>query len=107
MDNSFSLRLAKFYPLVPILKILNLLNSAQIRRIDFNRKKKEYYYNFIYQQDGIGKPAQIIGEALSVGIKLEDLENWDQGINKLSIEKVNEALNRFLENKNFVTGMLK
>ena len=63
--------------------------------------------SFIYQQDGIGKPAQIIGEALSVGIKLEDLENWDQRINELSIEKVNEALNRFLENKNFVTGMLK
>ena len=92
------------------IKINDVLKNVIKKGIspdDFNRKKKEYYYNFIYQQDGIGKPAQIIGEALSVGIKLEDLENWDQRINELSIEKVNEALNRFLENKNFVTGMLK
>ncbi len=74
---------------------------------DFNRKKKQYYYNFIYQQDGIGRPAQIIGEALSVGIKLEELENWDKKINELTLDQVNKALKDFLNNKNYVTGILE
>ena len=70
-------------------------------------KKKQYYYNFIYQQDGIGRPAQIIGEALSVGIKLEELENWDKKINELTLDQVNKALKDFLNNKNYVTGILE
>ena len=39
LDNSFSLLLAKFYPIVFILRILNLLNTPQVRNIELNRKK--------------------------------------------------------------------
>lgn len=39
LDNSYALRLKNFYPLVILLKFLNLLSTPQLRNIEFNRKK--------------------------------------------------------------------
>ena len=39
LDNSYALKLRKFYPLVTLLKIFNLISSSQLRNIEFNRKK--------------------------------------------------------------------
>ena len=39
LDNSYALKLKKFYPLVSLLKIFNLISSSQLRNVEFNRKK--------------------------------------------------------------------
>ena len=39
LDNSFALKLKKYYPIVPLLKKFNLLTSSQLRNIEFNRKE--------------------------------------------------------------------
>ena len=57
--------------------------------------------------DGIMKPAEIIGEALSVGLKINDIKNWNKKVDKLKIEDIKKALKAFLNNKNFVIGGLK
>ena len=53
------------------------------------------------------KPAEIIGEALSVGLKINDIKNWNKKVDKLKIEDIKKALKAFLNNKNFVIGGLK
>lgn len=73
----------------------------------FLAKKKEYYYDSIYQRDGITKPAQIIGEALSIGLKLNEVEKWDSYLDDLSLSDVYLALEKFLENDEYVTGILR
>ncbi len=70
-------------------------------------EKKKYLYSSIYRMDGIMKPAEIIGEALSVGLKINDIKNWNKKVNKLKIEDIKKALKAFLNNKNFVIGGLK
>ena len=89
-----------------INKVLRTEIERGISADDFKRKKNEYYYDFVYQQDGIGQPAQIIGEALSVGISLENIENWDKLIEELTVKEINDALKVFLKNSNYVTGIL-
>ena len=38
LDNSYALKLKNFYPLVTLLKILNLISRSQLRNIEFNRR---------------------------------------------------------------------
>jgi len=72
-----------------------------------NLEKKKYFFDSVYGMDGILKPAEIIGEAVTVGIKLEDIENWNEKLEQIDLEDVIKALNEFYENKNFVIGSLK
>ena len=72
-----------------------------------NLEKKQYFFDSVYGMDGILKPAEIIGEAVTVGIKLEDIENWNEKLEQIDLEDVIKALNEFYENKNFVIGSLK
>ncbi len=74
---------------------------------NFKEKKKKYFYNSIYQRDSIGQPAQILGEALSVGLEIDQILNWDKFISELTIDQVMTELKLFLENKNFVSGLLQ
>ena len=71
------------------------------------KEKKKYFYNSIYQRDSIGQPAQILGEALSVGLEIDQILNWDKFISELTIDQVMTELKLFLENKNFVSGLLQ
>ena len=43
LDNSYALKLRKFYPLMTLLKIFNLISSSQLRNIEFNRKKNIFF----------------------------------------------------------------
>ena len=70
-------------------------------------EKKKYFYSSFYRMDGIMKPAEIIGEALSVGLEINDIKNWNKKVDKLKIEDIKKALKEFLNNKNFVIGGLK
>ena len=70
-------------------------------------EKKKYFFDSIYGMDGILKPAEIIGEALTIGLKLKDIENWNEQLNKITVEMVVKELKEFSNNKNFVTGSLK
>tara|TARA_X000000950_G_scaffold225465_1_gene271882 strand:+ start:722 stop:2023 length:1302 start_codon:yes stop_codon:yes gene_type:complete len=91
-------------------ELQNSLNNAVSKGIsekDFHRKKKKYFYNSVYQRDSIGQPAQILGEALSIGLKIEEILNWDVYIENLSINDVMNALEAFLKNENYVTGLLQ
>jgi zinc protease len=61
-------------------------------------EKKKYFFDSIYG---------IIGEALTIGLKLKDIENWNEQLNKITVEMVVKELKEFSNNKNFVTGSLK
>ena len=50
---------------------------------------------------------EIIGEALSVGIKLDDIESWNENLGKITLKMVKKELQEFQKNKNYITGSLK
>lgn len=72
----------------------------------FTLQKKKYEHESIYLRDSIFQPAQIVGEALSIGIALEEIESWDEFLNEITIDDVKNELKKFIKNNNYVTGLL-
>ena len=73
----------------------------------FEIEKKKFVYDSIYERDGVLNPAQAVGEAITIGIKLDDLENLNKELDNVNYIDVIEALKKFRKNKNFVIGELK
>ena len=69
-------------------------------------EKKKYIHNSVYRMDGILKPSEIIGEAISVGLELDDIENWNKNLERVNMKMIKESLMKFYNNKNFVIGNL-
>ena len=92
------------------IEIDNAISAAIEKKIT-NRKltiqKRKYLYDSIYLRDSITQPAQIIGEALTVGLTLNQIEKWNDNINNLKLEDVVKELKSFMSNKKFVNGILK
>ena len=95
-------------------EISDLLDKFIVQAIDegiseekLTLEKKKYYYDSIYGMDGILKPAEIIGEALTIGLSLDDIENWNDKLDEINLEMVKKELKEFSKNRNFVTGNLK
>lgn len=95
-------------------EISDMLDKFIVKAIDegiseekLNLEKKKYYFDSIYGMDGILKPAEIIGEALTIGLSLDDIENWNDKLDKINLEMVKKELKEFSKNRNFVTGNLK
>jgi zinc protease len=87
-------------------EIDQILNEG-ISKKRFEIEKKKFVYDSIYERDGILNPAQAVGEAITIGIKLDDLENLNKELENVNYTDVIEALKKFRKNKNFVIGELK
>jgi zinc protease len=86
----------------------NMLDASnnKITKEKFEIQKNNYEYEAIYLRDSVSKPAQIIGEALTIGMSLDEIENWNENLKNLTIKDVKAALRKFIKNKNYVTGIL-
>ena len=72
----------------------------------FEIEKKKYFFDTIYEKDGVLNPAQIYGEALTVGLTLDDIKKWQERVNNVSLNDVKKALEKLYENNNYVIGEL-
>jgi zinc protease len=60
----------------------------------------------IKSRDSLEGPAMMIGQALSTGGTLEDIEGWTDLINAVTVEQVNEAARAVLQLEHSATGLL-
>ncbi|MCG8543267.1 MAG: insulinase family protein, partial [Alphaproteobacteria bacterium] len=60
----------------------------------------------IFARDSIGGPARILGSALAIGLKIEDIENWPDRIGAVTVKQVNDAARAVLTQKASVTSIL-
>ena len=72
----------------------------------FEIEKKKYFFDTIYKKDGVLNPAKIYGEALTVGLNLDDIKKWQERVNNVTLNDVKRALEKLYENKNYVIGEL-
>ena len=90
-------------------QIYEIMKKSVVNGITEDRfilQKKKYEHESIYLRDSIFQPAQIVGEALSIGIALEEIESWDEFLNEITIDDVKNELKKFIKNNNYVTGLL-
>ncbi len=73
---------------------------------DFARIKRQISASEIYARDNVGGLAREYGEALTVGLTVDDVKTWPQVLNAVTPEQVVEAAKTVLDRKNAVTGWL-
>ena len=83
-----------------------ILLKIGITEKKFELQKKKYLYDALYLQDSIFQPAQIIGEAVTIGISLNEIQKWNETLLEISLDDVKSELKKLLQNKNYVIGIL-
>lgn len=88
------------------LEIKNLLEKG-VTLEELQSAKDRKMADFIYTQDSLMGPAMLFGQAMTSGLTIDDLEDWKDRIEKLSIEDVNKAADSIFESDDLpVTGVL-
>jgi len=70
------------------------------------RAKKRMQADAIYARDSLQTGARVLGQALSNGRTVEDVESWPQRIAAVTVEQVNAAARAVFVPKRSVTGRL-
>tara|TARA_A100001037_G_scaffold242209_1_gene222578 strand:- start:1150 stop:2556 length:1407 start_codon:yes stop_codon:yes gene_type:complete len=63
--------------------------------------------NSIYARDSLNSGPNIIGQALSTGLKISDVESWPDRIKAITIDQVNKVAKEILQPENSVTAILR
>ncbi len=74
---------------------------------DVARAKKRLESAAVFARDRLLTPAQIMGEALAVGLSVEEVEAWPQRIHAVTVAQVNAAFRDVMQQKGWVTGILE
>ena len=74
---------------------------------ELNRAKQSVVAQAIYSQDSQQAMARIIGSALMTGRTLEDVQNWPERIQSVTLEAVQNAAKKYLNEDRSVTGYLE
>jgi zinc protease len=70
------------------------------------RIRKQILANDIYSRDNVQGLARRYGEALSVGLTLDDIENWDEALFAVTEADIMAAAAKVFDRRNAVTGWL-
>jgi zinc protease len=71
------------------------------------RAKQRMEDGAVFARDRLLAPAQILGEAMAVGVSVEEVEAWPQRIGAVTPAQVNAALRDVMKQKGWVTGILE
>ncbi|MBC7953929.1 MAG: insulinase family protein [Rhodospirillaceae bacterium] len=77
-----------------------------ITAAEVDRAKSRLKANVAYARDSLHTGARVLGEALTTGQSVEDVEAWPQRIAAITPEQVNAVAKAVLEPKASVTGIL-
>jgi len=73
---------------------------------EIDRAKKSMKAEFVYQTDNQASMARRYGWALTMGQTLEEIESWPDRIAKVTLEQVQDAARKHLDQSRSVTGQL-
>ena len=73
---------------------------------EFNRAKTQLIANYTYQHDNQYLMAQDYGTALSIGLTIEDVEDWPNRIRAVTAADVRKMAQTFLVKEESVTGRM-
>jgi zinc protease len=73
---------------------------------EFNRAKTQLIANYTYQHDNQYLMAQDYGTALSIGLTIEDVEDWPNRIRAVSAADVRKVAQTYLVKEEAVTGRM-
>lgn len=87
-------------------KEIQTVLTKGITPAEVERAKSRLKANVVYARDSLHTGARVLGEALTTGQNVEDVEAWPQRIAAVTPEQVNAAAKAVLDAKASVTGVL-
>jgi len=87
-------------------QVIATLTRAVPEEGEFNRAKTQLIANYTYQHDNQFLLAQDYGVALSIGQKIEDVEEWPDRIRAVNPADVRKVAQTFLVKQEAVTGRI-
>jgi zinc protease len=99
---------------VPVEKVETAMD-VEIRKLlkkgvtaeEVARAKQRLQDAAIYARDSLSTGARILGRALAVGLKLDDVEHWPERIGAVTVDQVNAAARSVFKRNSSVTAILK
>jgi zinc protease len=70
------------------------------------RVKTRMLADAVYARDSLGTGARVLGEALAIGLTVEDVEAWPERISAVTKEQVDAAARALFEGNHSVTALL-
>ncbi|MEM7068603.1 MAG: pitrilysin family protein [Pseudomonadota bacterium] len=77
-----------------------------ITQEELDRARQSYLKALIYSQDSQVALARIFGSILSTGGSIEDFTGWPERLNAVTVEDVNKAARKYLDNSRAISSYL-
>ena len=90
----------------------NILNTAvkkaleQLTPEQLETEKQKMLSGLVYIQDNPEDAAMLAGQMLALGMKLSDIEDYEENLKAVSLEDVQVAVNKMLSQSTDITGLL-
>ncbi len=85
---------------------IDLLLAEGVSEDELARAKRRILADAIYARDSVSWPARVIGQALTTGNTVADVEAWPEKIEAVTVEDMTAAIERVFRDKPSVTGLL-
>lgn len=82
------------------------LLAEGVTRDELDRARQKLLDSAVFARDSLSAGARALGEALAVGLTVEQVESWPERISAVTVEQVNEAARRVFDDRKSVTGWL-
>ena len=89
-----------------VQKQIDKLLADGISQDELDRARKSYLKTLVYSQDSQVALARIFGSILSTGGSIDDFVGWPDRLAAVSVEDVNTAARKYLDNSRAVTSYL-
>lgn len=85
--------------------LLDLINNG-VKAEDLNKAKRAITAATIYSKEDLKTLANVYGATLALGLEASYIDNWDNNINKVTLEDIKAAAALVFNHKQSVTGYL-
>jgi zinc protease len=101
---SVSLKMVEDAYLAEIEKII----ASGITETELSEAKKRLQDSVAFARDSLSGPARILGEALTIGATLDDVEYWAYDIQSVTAQQVKDVIQKYIAGNNaYVTGYIE
>ena len=87
-------------------KVFSEFVDQGIDKKTFQDAKKRFKNSVYYARDSLMYPGYAFGIARTTGATVEDVEDWPNRVDKMTLEKVNQVLKTYFQDTHFVEGFL-
>jgi zinc protease len=87
-------------------RVVHDLRENGVTELELERAKRQYIAEFVYESDSQSTLARRYGEALALGLSIEQVNSWPTAIGKVTLEEVKQVAAKYFDIRRSVTGTL-